>query len=524
MENPITAPAFAILERLSPSYAKNYDDYCLVGTALKAIDTTLFWEWIEWGKKHQSPLVETVPLQQQRMTDWNAFLPNVDGLQMLTNLVQENDRKNKKDKRAQLKALREIYAGRIRYNIMTKQVEIWEYTEQRKIVDPDFAYLDIMTAYNMDISKDFVNDALLYLAKENSYHPVREYLDQCSQHTDTSILDRPAHRYLGTDDPIYDIYLRKTLIGAVARIYRPGCKLDTALILQGLQGMKKSAFFETLAGSEWFDDSLSPSTSDKDEKLKLHSAWITEWAELESVFKRKDVAAVRAFLTCKVDKFRAPFTRNTASYPRQCVIVGTVNPDEFLADPEGSRRFWVIPVTKSINLELLERERDQLWGAAIALFRAGESWYLSPEQEQVRAEINKQFEGDHPWTDKIRRYLTGYSRITIAEILEGPLGIPTAQWTKGQEMTVAKIFKSLGWEKSRTKSERFWVKGGQVVITHTESGFSSSHISSHSSSHLSITGHHSLPVSTSPKNYDHLECPPQKNEVVIPQTESLEEF
>ena len=526
MENPITAPAFALLARLSPAYARDYGDFCAVGTALKAIDDTLFFDWIEWGKKNNSPHTETLQKQQMRMVDWDRFIPNVDGMQMLQNLLGESDRKHKKDKRLQLKALREIFAGRLRYNIMTKQVEIWDY-DKRKICDADSVYIDIMTVYNMDVSKDFANDVFMYLAKENAYHPVREYLDKCSQYTDTTLLDTPAQRYLGTTEPIYDVYLRKTLISAVARIYVPGCKVDSALILQGAQGIGKSTFFEILAGKEWFDDSLSPSTSDKDEKLKLHSTWFTEWAELESVFRRKDVAAVRAFLTCKVDKFRAPFTRSTASYPRQCIIVGTVNPDEFLSDPEGSRRFWVIPVTKSINLELLERERDQLWGAAIALFRSGESWYLPKELELVRAEINKEFEGDHPWSDPIRKFLVHQSQVKVGDILEHALDIPKSQWSKGQEMTIAKILKSLGWEKKRTSKEKFWVRGGQVDTNHIQSGFSNSngsHISGHSSSHLSNTGHQALQMPTSTQNDDRSKCLPLENKVDIPQSQAELEF
>jgi len=526
MENPITSPALAILARISPSYAKDYGDFCAVGTALKAIDDTLFFEWIEWGKQCNSPHVETLQKQQMRMVDWENFLPNVDGLEMLQKLLGECERKHRKDKRSQLKALREIYAGKLRYNTMTKQVEIWE-NGKGKPCDPELLYLDIMTVYNMDVSKDFANDVFLYIAKENSYHPVREYLDSCAHYKDTSLLDAPAQRYLGTTDPIYDIYLRKTLISAVARIYAPGCKVDTALILQGGQGLGKSSFFETLAGKEWFDDSLSPSTSDKDEKLKLHSTWFTEWAEIESVFRRRDVAAVRAFLTCKVDKFRAPFTRSTASYPRQCVIVGTVNPDEFLADPEGSRRFWVIPVTKPINLELLERERDQLWGAAVALFRAGEPWYLPKELEEIRGELNKEFEGDHPWADPIRSYLGFKTQVKVGEILEFALEIPKPQWSKGQEMTIAKILKSLGWEKKRTSKEKFWVRGGQVDTNHIQSRFSNSngsHISGHSSSHLSNTGHQALQMPTSNQNDDRSKCLPLDNKVDIPQSEAGLEF
>jgi predicted P-loop ATPase len=39
---------------------------------------------------------------------------------------------------------------------------------------------------------------------------------------------------------------RCTMIGAVARAYEPGCKLDTVLMLEGAQGKKKSSSLEPL--------------------------------------------------------------------------------------------------------------------------------------------------------------------------------------------------------------------------------------------------------------------------------------
>ena len=84
--------------------------------------------------------------------------------------------------------------------------------------------------------------------------------------------------------------------------------------------------------------------SDKDERLKLHLTWFCEWAELESVFRRRDIAATKAFLSSDTDLVRAPYARKAEKMPRRSIIVGSTNEDQFLNDSTGNRRFWVVPV------------------------------------------------------------------------------------------------------------------------------------------------------------------------------------
>ena len=153
-------------------------------------------------------------------------------------------------------------------------------------------------------SKQDIQDLLTEIAEDNQYSPIEDYLNSLPTTENTSILDNIAQRYFGVSEPIYQTFVRKSLIGAVARALSPGCKLDTALILQGKQGFKKSIFFKILAG-DYFDDSLG-AVSDKDERLKLHRSWFIEWSELESIFQRRDVSQTKAFLSSSIDAVRPP--------------------------------------------------------------------------------------------------------------------------------------------------------------------------------------------------------------------------
>lgn len=369
-----------------------------------------------------------------------------------------------------LEVLRNAYSERLRYSTLSKQVEM-----DSQLIDPDFVYLSLLEE-GLDVgSKEFAIDVFLYLAKKHQYNPVQEYLEQCHQtHKGDGIdlLNNAASRYLGNDEPLHNAFLRKTLIAAVARALSPGCKVDTALIFVGRQGVGKSSFWAILAG-EWFCDSLSGQTSDTDEKLKLYSAWIHEWAELEQVFKRKETSQVKSFLSATTDTFRQPWGRSAEKHPRHSVIVGTTNEDDFLADSTGSRRYWVVPIKNKVCLELLERERDVLWSAAVHAYKEGASWTLSQAEAAQSEKQNQHYQREDPWFSTIEAFLKHEDSIKVCDLLAKAIGLELSRQDRSAQMRVADCLKTLGWKKQHTKIGKIWVKGSQVVTDPVEDNDSS---------------------------------------------------
>jgi len=357
-----------------------------------------------------------------------------------------------------LELLIETYGEGLRYNEMFKQIEK---ISTGDILEPDFVYLELLMQ-GLDVgSKEFALDAFNYMAKRNSYSPVKQYLEKVyAEHGNKGgeLLNTAATRYLGHTDWLYLSFVRKTLISAVARAMDPGCKVDTTLIFTGKQGAGKSSFWDKLAG-DWFCDSLSSSTSDPEEKLKLHSAWIHEWGELESVFKRKETSQVKAFLTSRSDTFREPWGRTTKKHPRISIIVGTTNTDDFLSDPTGDRRYWVIPIQHRICLELLERERDVLWAAAVHAYKQGYQWELTDEEKAESSRRNKQFQSEDPWFSQVSLYLDVHDQVRVTDVLREAINLELSKQDRIAQMRIADILKQLGWEKQHTKLGKIWVKG-----------------------------------------------------------------
>jgi putative DNA primase/helicase len=224
-------------------------------------------------------------------------------------------------------------------------------------------------------------DALLgVVSSERVYHPVKEYLDELSwdgvERLDTLLID-----YLGAEDtPYVRAVTRKTLVAAVARIYEPGTKFDSILVLNGPQGIGKSTFFARL-GREWYSDSLAISDmKDKTAAEKLQGYWILELGELAGI-RKMDVETVKSFVTRTDDKYRHAYGVNVESHPRSCVIVGSTNSDGgFLRDITGNRRFWPVRVLgdgKYKPWDLIDV--DQIWAEAIERYRLGEELFLKGE-------------------------------------------------------------------------------------------------------------------------------------------------
>ncbi len=372
-----------------------------------------------------------------------------------------------------LETLRETYADRLKYNAMTKKVEM-----DGEEIEPDFIYFKLLES-GLDVgSKEFAIDSFFYLAKQNQYHPVQDYLEGVySTHSNAGqeILNTAAKRYLGTDDPLYQSMLKRTLIAAVARALNPGCKVDTALIFSGSQGARKSSFWESIAG-DWFCDSLAATTGETDEKMKLYSGWIHEWAELEQIFKRKETSQVKAFLSARHDTFRAPWGRTAEKHARHSIIVGTTNEDDFLADPTGSRRYWIIPIKERINLELAQQERDLLWAAATHAYKhacetlkhnAFLAWILTPEEAKESERRNRYFQREDPWQDAIAEYVEFKTQVRVTDVLNEAIKLEISRQDRLAQMRVGDILKYLGWQKHHTNRGKVWRKGeeGSHVVT-----------------------------------------------------------
>ncbi len=310
------------------------------------------------------------------------------------------------------------------------------------------------------VTKDTVHSAVDLRAGEQKFHPVRDYLN-CLRWDGKSRLSGWLHVYLGAEKTAYTDGIGQMFpIAMVARVFKPGCKADYMIVLEGEQGTQKSAACATLAG-QWFSDSLPDIRgSGKDVSQHLNGKWLIEVAEL-SALDRAEAAALKAFVTRQVERYRPSYGRKDVIEPRQCVFVGTTNKSTYLRDETGGRRFWPVKCG-TIDVEALARDRDQLLAEAVALYRKRTQWWpdRSFETTHIRPEQDARYEAD-AWEESISGFLTGKSETTVTEVAKKALRIDTPRLGTADQRRIGAALERLDWVRGkRTGATRPWIPRG----------------------------------------------------------------
>ena len=367
--------------------------------------------------------------------------------------------------------------GLLRYNEFADRVEITRKPPWRSFDDgpawgsgDDLGLKVFLQAREIDVrSTSSVADSVEFIAKERRWHPLRNRLLSIKWDSNER-LKGWLRDYLDASDDQY--YLRDVgtawMIGAVARIFQPGCQFDSVLTLVSDQGAGKTETARTLAlDPEYFLGEL-PDLRNKDALLALRSKWICELAELASI-RRAEIESVKSFITQRSDAYRPPYARRTITIPRQCAFIATTNDRFFLRDRTGNRRWWPVSAGR-IDLPMLRRDVQQLWAEAVHLYQAGHPWHLTGDSLQ-RAEVMQAERLEASEIDlAVGAYLDRVTAntVTMKDVLRDALNLdPTsssyAEQAKRLGSDVRNAIVSAGWEfhsrKGQSRERTYFRKG-----------------------------------------------------------------
>jgi hypothetical protein len=352
-----------------------------------------------------------------------------------------------------LVGLRADYADHFAYDEM-RRAAVFRVTK-KPVTDADIVKFQerFQLAGLKRIGKEPVCDGIDLHARENSFHPIRDYLDGLKW-DGTPRLKTWTRAYLGAEDTAYNSAVGEMfLISMVARVMKPGCKVDHMLVLEGEQASMKSTACRVLAGDDHFSDNL-PDLENKDSSQHLRGKWLIEVAEMHA-FDKATSTRLKSYISRQEERYRPSHGRLEVHEPRQCVFIGTTNKEAYLRDETGGRRFWPVRTGK-IDIDALRRDRDQLFAEAKVLFDNGTPWWPDREFEKthIMPEQEERYEAD-PWEEAIRGAVEMKSRVTIGEIA-GQLGIGTAQMNKTHQLRIINTLTTMGFKPGRTNSGRYY--------------------------------------------------------------------
>lgn len=342
----------------------------------------------------------------------------------------------------QIMAHAEEFAGKCAYNEFAEQSAY----DGKPLTD------STITGVQALIEKHWISDkvastdidrAIRRVSESNPFHPVRDYL-LSTKWDGVERVDSFFPDHLGTaESPYYSGAARCLFMGAVRRIFHPGCQMDSMVVLESPQGLGKSKLWETLAG-EWYLDQTA-SIDSVDFFIAMRGKWFVDLGELDQ-FQKAEITRVKQVITLRNDDYRAKYARDNERKPRQSIFVGGTNSHEWISDHTGGRRFLPIAMgSEPVDIPRLAAVRDQLFAEAVHHMQAGDwlDWWKVPDAELQQ----ERRMAEDIWTDPIQRYLSESqpAQIQTIEILTIVVKKHMDQCTRADAIRVGKIMHRLGW-------------------------------------------------------------------------------
>lgn len=389
-----------------------------------------------------------------------------------TDFIRDKNGLVVKDSKENIQRAIELLDFKLSYNEFSDKLLITHPNQQVTPLEDrqlNYLWLRIEEEFQFRSSYDFFDKVIRFLCWENSFHPVKQYLDSLTW-DGVSRIDTWLETYAGAsaetieDNDYLHAVSSLVLIAAVRRIRTPGCKFDEMLVLESPQGKEKSTAIRALCPyPEWFSDEMDLNWSSQRLIEGTLGKWLIEVSDLSG--KRKaDIDVLKAMMSRQVDgPARMAYARLPIERPRHFLYIGTTNNSKYLNDQTGNRRFWPVKINK-FSVAAIIRDRDQLWAEASVREAAGASirlpeklWKVAGEHQEERREVDAWEDAVLEIIENAPRSADGRKRFPTSAVWD-LLGVTIDRRDRYGSLRISEILTRHGFEGCK-----MWHEGKTVV-------------------------------------------------------------
>jgi len=236
-------------------------------------------------------------------------------------------------------------------------------------------------------------------------------------------------------------------------------KYELVLTLQGDQGLKKTSWIRSLlprALRKYILDGVTLDVDNKDSIKHAISGWIVELGELDSTYRKSDIAKIKSFLSSGVDIIRMPYALAHSKFKRRASFCASVNEHNFLVDETGNRRFAAFKV-KAIDADHWI-DMQQLWAEVYKLYIDGHKWWLDNSEMAEFNENNAKHVKINPvegaLEDEFDLSLVNQGSLLSCTEIAKICGLAKNGVSKANLNSIATVLRNKGFDMEKTKTKR----------------------------------------------------------------------
>jgi hypothetical protein len=233
-----------------------------------------------------------------------------------------------------------------------------------------------------DFKKAIIAAGLDVLMARRRVDPHRKFLEKLTW-DGVPRIEQFFTKYCNVPDSEYIRLVGKNFwTSLAARGLNPGCKIDSMVVIEGNEGVRKSSLCQAIGGKYTYAPFDQNAFQNLDDLRQMHQAVVVELPELIGIIGQKE-ESVKNFLSKPYDDIRSLYEKRAMRNLRGFVFIGTTNSSRYLTQGMGKRRFWPVKIPNNsnrIDLIGIEVDREQLFAEGVYWFRQGHPFYHMPNE------------------------------------------------------------------------------------------------------------------------------------------------